>query len=132
MGFAVVADEVRNLAQRSANAARDTAGLIEDSVAKAMEGRARPDEVIVSIQGITQRSADVKLLVDGVSISSREQAREIEEITRAVRQMEGRTRELSNSAEQLASAGEKMSSQTTSVESGVTRLHALVDGAAKS
>jgi methyl-accepting chemotaxis protein len=131
-GFAVVADEVRNLARRSAEAARDTAGWIEDSVAKAMEGRTRLDEVIRSIQGITQRSTEVKALVDGVSVSSREQAREIEQITRAVHQMEEHARELANSAEQVASAGEKMSAQTTSVKSSVTMLHALVDGAARS
>ena len=131
MGFAVVADEVRSLAQRSAAAARDTAALIEESVAKSLEGRANLDEVIKSIQGITERSGEVKQLVDGVSVASREQAEGIEAIARVVRQMEEHVRELSSSAEELASAGEKMSTQTTNVESGVSRLYTLVDGAAQ-
>jgi methyl-accepting chemotaxis protein/methyl-accepting chemotaxis protein-1 (serine sensor receptor) len=128
LGFAVVADEVRNLARRSAEAARDTAGLIEESVAKSAEGRARLEEVMASIQEITGRSAEVKELVDSVGVSSQEQTKGIEEIASAVRQMGEHVRELSASAEQLNSAGEKMSAQTAHVEQGVSRLHTLVDG----
>src|SRR6185295_3293520 len=49
MGFAVVADEVRNLAQRSAQAARDTAGLIEESITRSREGSAKVAQVATSI-----------------------------------------------------------------------------------
>ena len=45
MGFAVVADEVRNLAQRSAQAAKDTAGLIEESIARSQEGAGKVEQV---------------------------------------------------------------------------------------
>ena len=71
LGFAVVAQEVRDLAQRSAQAARDTTSLIEESVARSVEGKSRLEEVIRSIQGVTLRSAEVKALVDGVSTASR-------------------------------------------------------------
>src|SRR5260370_5335611 len=57
MGFAVVADEVRNLAQRSAQAAKDTAALIEDSILKSGEGSKKLGEVASSIQAITEGSA---------------------------------------------------------------------------
>ena len=56
-GFAVVADEVRNLAQRSAQAAKDTTILIEESIAKSEDGRARVDQVAAAIRKITQQTA---------------------------------------------------------------------------
>ena len=131
MGFAVAAEEVRNLARRSAEAARNSAGLIEEPVTKSTEGRARLEEVVRSIQELTGRSAEIKEIVASVGVSSQEQTKGIEDIASAVRQMAEHVRELSASAEQLASAGETMSAQqTANVEQGVTRLHTLVDGAA--
>src|SRR5439155_19298939 len=53
MGFAVVADEVRNLAQRSAQAARDTTALIEESIARSQEGATRLEQVAEAIRSIT-------------------------------------------------------------------------------
>src|SRR5437868_8525261 len=53
MGFAVVADEVRSLAQRSAKAAKDTAGLIEDAIANAQSGSGSVEQVVGAIAGIT-------------------------------------------------------------------------------
>ena len=75
MGFAVVADEVRNLAQRCAQAAKDTAALIEESIAKSNDGKAKVDQVAAAIRAITEESAKVKTLVDEVSLGSQEQAR---------------------------------------------------------
>ena len=84
MGFAVVADEVRNLAQRSAQAAKDTAALIEDSILKSGEGSRKLGEVASSIQAITEGAAKVKTLVDEVEASSKEQAQGIQQISKAV------------------------------------------------
>src|SRR5207245_6072682 len=67
MGFAVVADEVRNLAQRCAQAAKDTAALIEESIVKSKDGKAKVDQVAVAIRAITEESAKVKTLVEEVS-----------------------------------------------------------------
>jgi hypothetical protein len=64
MGFAIVADEVRNLAQRSAQAARDTAPLIEESIARASGGRARLDQVAEAVRSITASSNEVKTLIE--------------------------------------------------------------------
>ena len=58
MGFAVVADEVRNLAQRAAQAARDTTGLIEESIARAQGGTTKVGEVADAIRGITESVSD--------------------------------------------------------------------------
>ena len=61
-GFAAVADEVRNLAQRSAQAARDAAALIEESIAKSNDGKLKIDRVAASIQAIAGDMAQVKTL----------------------------------------------------------------------
>ncbi len=68
MGFAVVADEVRSLAQRSAQAAKDTAALIEESIAKSNEGGQRLEHVAQVIRAITESAAKVKTLVDEVNL----------------------------------------------------------------
>jgi methyl-accepting chemotaxis protein/methyl-accepting chemotaxis protein-1 (serine sensor receptor) len=126
MGFAVVADEVRNLAQRSAQAAKDTAGLIEESIAKSNEGRAKVDQVAAAIRGITETAQKVRTLVDEVKLGSEEQARGIEQIGRAISQMEQVTQKSAASAEETASAGEEMSAQANTLKSVVARLGNMV------
>src|SRR6516165_355822 len=82
MGFAVVADEVRNLAQRCAQAAKDTAGLIEESIATSRDGNSRLDQMATSVRGMTESATQVKSLVDEVNLGSQEQARGMEQISR--------------------------------------------------
>jgi methyl-accepting chemotaxis protein len=128
MGFAVVADEVRNLAQRSAQAAKDTASLIEESITKSNEGRAKVDQVATAIRAITDSAQKVRTLVDEVKLGSEEQARGIEQISKAISQMEQVTQKAAANAEETASAGEEMSAQATTLNSIVERLRALVGG----
>jgi len=132
MGFAVVADEVRNLAQRCAQAAKDTSELIEESIAKSNDGKARVDEVASAIRAITGESGKVKTLVDEVHVSSQEQARGIEQIGKAIVQMEQVTQRSAANAEECASAAEELSSQSAAVREIVGRLNALVGGGEKS
>ena len=126
MGFAVVADEVRNLAQRSAQAAKDTAGLIEDSIRKSGEGSKKVGEVAGSIQAITEGAAKVKTLVDEVEASSKEQAQGIEQISRAILEMEQVTQKTAANAQESASAGEELNAQSHALLSVVERLQAAV------
>jgi methyl-accepting chemotaxis protein len=126
MGFAVVADEVRNLAQRSAQAAKDTAALIEDSILKSTEGSKKLGEVAVSIHGITEGAGKVKVLVDEVEASSKEQAQGIEQISKAVAQMDEVTQRSAATAEESASASEQLNAQSQSLMAVVERLEALV------
>src|SRR5262249_40927353 len=105
LGFAVVADEVRNLAQRSAEAARNTAGLIEESIAKSSDSNGKLGEVAGVIRAITQNSERVKVLVEEVSQRRDEQVRSIEQISTAVTQIERVTQTTAASAEESASAG---------------------------
>jgi methyl-accepting chemotaxis protein len=129
MGFAVVADEVRNLAQRSAQAAKDTAALIEESIAKSGEGRVRLDEVTKSINAITESAKKVKELVDEVNLGSQEQARGIEQVSKAVVQMQQVTQKTAANAEESAAASEELSAQAETTRTVVERLQALVGGA---
>jgi methyl-accepting chemotaxis protein len=128
MGFAVVADEVRNLAQRSAQAARDTALLIEDSIAKSNLGRTRVDQVAEAIHAITGESAKIKSLVEEVTQGSLAQAQGIQQISRAISEMEQVTHNTAASSEESAAAAEELNAQSASVRSIVLRLRDMVGG----
>jgi methyl-accepting chemotaxis protein len=130
MGFAVVADEVRNLAQRSAQAAKDTAALIEDSISKSNEGSRRLDNVAKSINQITGSTMQVKTLIDEIDAGSQEQSRGIEQIARAVGAMDTMTQQGAAGAEQSASASEELASQANRLCSMVDRLRLLLGGGA--
>jgi methyl-accepting chemotaxis protein/methyl-accepting chemotaxis protein-1 (serine sensor receptor) len=128
MGFAVVADEVRNLAQRCAQAAKDTAALIEESIAKSNDGKTKVDQVATAIRAITGEVAKVKTLVDEVNLGSQEQARGIEQIGKAITQMEQVTQKTAANAEESASAAEELNAQSETLKDIVERLTAMVGG----
>ena len=130
MGFAVVADEVRNLAQRSAQAAKDTAGLIEESISNSQEGSAKLSRMAAAIQSITSSAAKVKTLIDEVNLGSQEQARGIEQISKAISQMEQVTQRNAANAEESASAAQEMTAQADRMKSFVVELQSMV-GASK-
>lgn len=125
MGFAVVADEVRSLAQRSAQAAKDTTQLIEESISKASEGKQKLDEVAVAITGVTNAANKVKSLVEEVHGGSEQQARGIEQIARAVSRMEQVTQQLAATAEEGAAAGMELNSHARGVDEIIANLRQL-------
>ncbi len=118
MGFAVVADEVRNLAQRSAQAAKDTAGLIEESITRSNEGSAKLTQVSEAISTITESTNQVKTLVDEVNLGSQEQARGVEQISKAIVQIEQVTQQAAASSEEAASASQELTAQVGSHSGG--------------
>ncbi len=128
MGFAVVADEVRNLAQRSAQAARDTAVLIDESVQKSNAGSQGVRRVSEAIAAIATTVPDAKRLVDEVSVASQEQSRGVEQTSTAIREMESRTQATAGSAEQSAAASEELSAQAECSRELLNQLWSLVDG----
>lgn len=128
MGFAVVADEVRNLAQRSAQAAKDTAALIEESISKSNEGSTKLKRVAEVIRAITASASQVKTLVDEVNLGSQEQSRGIQQISKALEQMDHVTQNTAASAEESASASEEMSAQADALHQIVASLRSLVGG----
>jgi len=127
MGFAVVADEVRSLAQRSAQAAKDTASLIADSIAKSNEGKTKVDQVAATMRAVTEDTTRIKVMVDEVSLGSDEQTRGIDQIGRAIVQMEQITQNTAASAEESAAAAEELSAQSETMSEVVDRLFAMVD-----
>ena len=128
MGFAVVADEVRNLAQRCAQAAKDTASLIEESIAKSNDGKTKVDEVATAIHAIIEEAAKIKTLSDEVNLGSREQARGLEQIAKAITQMEQVTQKSAANAEESASAAEELTAQSETMKDIVERLTAMIGG----
>jgi methyl-accepting chemotaxis protein len=130
MGFAVVADEVRNLAQRSAQAARDTATLIEESIGRATSGNAKVEQVAAAIAAITESVGQVKQLVDGVSVASRQQSQGIDQVSQAVSQMEKVTQTTAATAEESAAASEELNAQAEGVMQVVGKLERLVTAVA--
>jgi methyl-accepting chemotaxis protein len=130
MGFAVVADEVRNLAQRAAQAAKDTAGLIEESSANAHAGTSKVDAVAEVIGAITNATERVKSLVEQVSTASRQQAQGIDQVTHAIGQMETVTQTTAATAEESAAASEELNAQAEQSMSVVGRLESLVGASA--
>jgi len=127
-GFAVVADEVRNLAQRCAQAAKETTGLIEDSVNKAKEGADVAAEVGKSLGAIVGDVAKVTELINGIAQASQEQAQGVDQVNTAVSQMDKVTQQNAAGAEESASAAEELSAQATTVKSMVDELAAMVGG----
>ncbi|HYE84704.1 MAG TPA: methyl-accepting chemotaxis protein [Vicinamibacterales bacterium] len=130
MGFAVVADEVRNLAQRSAQAARDTAELIEESIAKSQEGSVKVEQVSAAIAGIVESVTRVKGLAEEVCVASRQQAQGIEQVSQALAQMEGVTQTSAATAEESAAASQELNAEAQTAMTVVAQLDAMVTGGA--
>ena len=126
LGFAVVADEVRNLAQRCAQAARDTAGLIEESIANSRDGNARLDQMAGAVRAMTENAVRVRSLVDEVNHGSQEQARGMEQIARAVSQMERVTQKNASAAEESAAAGAELTSHADTLRTLVLEMRDMV------
>jgi methyl-accepting chemotaxis protein len=131
MGFAVVADEVRSLAQRSAQAARDTTSLIEGAIASSNEGSQRVSQAAESFAAITERVTEVKRLVDSVSVASGQQAHGIEQVLQGIRQMEKVTQTTAATAEESAAASEQLNAQAGVTMRLVERLESMVGHAAE-
>jgi methyl-accepting chemotaxis protein/methyl-accepting chemotaxis protein-1 (serine sensor receptor) len=126
LGFAVVADEVRNLAQRCAQAAKDTAQLIEESIAKSQDGKSKVDQVAAAFQAITDDTARVKTLMDEVNVGDHEQSRSIDQIAKAISQMEQVTQQTAANAEESAAAAQQLNAQSAALEGIMERLTSMV------
>jgi methyl-accepting chemotaxis protein/methyl-accepting chemotaxis protein-1 (serine sensor receptor) len=128
LGFAVVAGEVRNLAQRSAQAANDTAGLIEESIARSNDGKTKLNQVATAIRSMTESANAARILVDEVKLGSEEQARGVDQVAEAIAQMERVTQINAASAVETASAAEGLSAQAGKLRAFAARLNSMIGG----
>lgn len=127
-GFAVVADEVRNLAMRAADAARDTAGLIEGTIKKIKDGSTLVGQTGEAFSEVTKSTQKVGQLVGEIAAASQEQAQGIHQLNQAVADMDKVTQQVAANAEESASASEEMSAQSEQMKALVKDLTALIEG----
>jgi methyl-accepting chemotaxis protein len=111
-GFAVVAEEVRNLAMRSAEAAKNTANLIEEAVKNSENGVNINAEVLKKFREISEKTNEVSHVVAEIAVASEQQDEGISQVTKAVEQLNGLTQKAVANAEESASSAEEMSSQS--------------------
>jgi methyl-accepting chemotaxis protein len=127
-GFAVVAEEVRNLAQRSATAAKDTTTLIDDCVAKAVNGAQVAGKGKEALENIVTNVNKVNALTKEIANASAEQSSGITQVGQAVQQMDQVTQQIAANAEEAAAAGEELSAQAQNTKDQVVILSAMVGG----
>lgn len=127
-GFAVVADEVRNLALRAANAARDTAGLIEATVSKVKDGKNLVGATNSSFAEVSTSVGKVSQLVAEIASASTEQAKGIDQINGAVTEMDKVIQQNAANAEQCAATSEQMELQSGKMKGVVRHLLGLIKG----
>jgi methyl-accepting chemotaxis protein len=125
-GFAVVAEEVRNLAMRAAEAAKSTEELIQKTVDKVKEGSGIVDRTAKAFSNLSQNSAKGGEIVSGIAESSSEQARGVDQINRAVSDMDGVVQKNTLNAGESASAAEELKRQAGRMNEIVEALVALV------
>jgi len=115
-GFAVVAEEVRNLAAKSAEAAKETGDMIQNSMDKAEFGSSIADETAVSLTEIVSGINETSVFIDEITKASEEQANGISQINIGIDQVAQVVQQNSATAEESAAASEEMSSQATALE----------------
>jgi methyl-accepting chemotaxis protein len=121
-GFAVVAEEVRSLALRAKDAARRTEGLIRESVKQAADGEEVASAVASTFDEIRSGVAKVATIVQEISGSAREQAGGLEQISKAMADVDSVTQQNAASAQQSSSVAEELSSQSTQLTSLVSQF----------
>jgi len=128
MGFAVVADEVRNLAQRSAEAAKNTSNLIEDMVKKIKEGSTLLKTTDEAFQEVVTGADKAGELVGEIAAASQEQTSGVDQVNVAVAQMDKVVQQVAANSEESASAAEELNAQAENMKSVVAELAAMVGG----
>jgi hypothetical protein len=126
MGFAVVADEVRNLAQRSAQAARETNEIISQSVATTNAGLSHVDEVAAIIVAAATDSHAVQTMADHVSMGSAEQTKGLDHVAHALAQLEQMTQRFAATSEESAAASSELTCQAQTMQDVSNALSDLV------
>jgi methyl-accepting chemotaxis protein/methyl-accepting chemotaxis protein-1 (serine sensor receptor) len=126
MGFAVVADEVRNLAGRCGQAAKDTAGMIEQSIERSRDGSAKLQKLSDLVRSIVTRTHQVKGLVDQVRTATEQHSSGIDQIAKTVAQLGETTQQTAAGAQENAASGAEMTVQAQDLRADAQMLEMLV------
>lgn len=141
-GFAVVADEVRSLAQRSAQAARDTSNKIESAVQRSAQSSIASEKIVKSLNEVETSSHSIQQVFSGIvtqiqsldqtvgeiAAASKEQSQGIAEVNMAVNQMDKVTQANAASAEENAAASQELNAQATKLQSIIGKLQQITSG----
>lgn len=127
-GFAVVADQVKNLAQKSAEAAKETAALIEKAIESIDKGQEVGQLVAHAQQKAGEMSQNVTTLLNEVNRASKEQMKGINQITQAITQTNSVVQQTASSAEETAAASEELLGQSEELNTVVDELNIVVKG----
>ena len=128
-GFAVVAEEVRTLAQRSAQAARETTDKITASTARTNAGAEITMQVASSLESILARAREVEGFVNSIAEASSQQTSGITQITTAIQQIDHVTQNNAAAAEETAASAHEVENHTTAFRNAVQELQSIVFGA---
>ena len=131
MGFAVVADEVKNLANRSADAAKETSSMIEDSIKKTQGGLDIATKLAEVFKEILTNAQKVSEMSKEVETASRQQDTGINQVNKAIVQFDEVVQSNASSAEETASSAEELLAQVETLNSIVSQLVLLVTGKEK-
>jgi len=126
-GFAVVAEEVRNLAQRSADSAKETSAKIEGAIRNSEQGVRISALVADSLKQIVEKARGMDSLVSEIATASSEQDRGISQLTTAVQQLDKVTQSNASNAEETASAAEELNAHADTLKETVVDLNRLVN-----
>jgi methyl-accepting chemotaxis protein len=121
-GFAVVAGEVRTLAQRTADASREIRALIGDSVKQVEESTTLVNRAGDTLEGIVRDVRAVADLVGDISASSREQSAGIEQVNKAITQMDQVTQDYASRTEELSSTAQALSDHSNTMREQVAQF----------
>ncbi|MBS1792378.1 MAG: globin-coupled sensor protein [Acidobacteria bacterium] len=126
-GFAVVAEEVRNLAMRSAEAAKNTAQLIDESVSNTQSGVKFNQQVLENLTEIRGHVEKVSQMMNDISLESNSQHHTIEQISNAIEQISHVTQQVAASSEETAGSSEELAAQSEDML-GLINSYNLGDG----
>lgn len=127
-GFAVVAEEVRSLAQKSAQAAKDTTEIIDRNIDLSEEGALLSLEVNNALDDIMGKTNEMNTLMQEIEAASEEQARGTEQVSQAIGQMEKVVQSNAATSEESAASAEELKAQARALSGIVYELNKLVKG----
>jgi methyl-accepting chemotaxis protein len=121
-GFAVVADEVRNLSQKSAEAAKNTTGLIESAISAVGKGTDVVNRTSAGFNDVAMKASQIQEIVENIATQTQNEAASIEQISIGIDQVSSVVQMNSATSEESAAASEELSSQAVSLNNLIEKF----------